>query len=78
MTIVGLPDAAVQESRERVQSAIKNAGLASSQLSITLVRIFEIKKPFLEIQRIDLQNHGTKQDITTRAQIDLPARCSIH
>src|SRR5687767_11274541 len=28
MTIVGLPDAAVQESRERVQSAIKNAGLA--------------------------------------------------
>src|SRR3970040_3057554 len=26
-TIVGLPDAAVQESRERVQSAIKNAGL---------------------------------------------------
>jgi magnesium chelatase family protein len=27
MTIVGLPDAAVQESRERVQSAIKNAGL---------------------------------------------------
>src|SRR5688572_10333718 len=28
MIIVGLPDAAVQESRERVQSAIKNAGLA--------------------------------------------------
>ncbi len=27
MTIVGLPDAAVQESRERVASAIKNAGL---------------------------------------------------
>jgi len=27
MTIVGLPDAAVQESRERVQSAIKNSGL---------------------------------------------------
>ncbi len=26
MTIVGLPDAAVQESRERVQAAIKNAG----------------------------------------------------
>lgn len=26
MTIVGLPDTAVQESRERVQSAIKNAG----------------------------------------------------
>jgi magnesium chelatase family protein len=28
MIIVGLPDAAVQESRERVQSAIKNANLA--------------------------------------------------
>jgi magnesium chelatase family protein len=28
MDIVGLPDKAVQESRERVQSAIKNAGLA--------------------------------------------------
>ena len=28
MIIVGLPDAAVQESRERVQSAIKNVGLA--------------------------------------------------
>jgi magnesium chelatase family protein len=27
MTIVGLPDAAVQESRESVQVAIKNAGL---------------------------------------------------
>ncbi|MCD6401140.1 MAG: YifB family Mg chelatase-like AAA ATPase, partial [Anaerolineales bacterium] len=27
ITIVGLPDAAVQESRERVQSAIKNSGL---------------------------------------------------
>ncbi len=27
MTIVGLPDAAVQESRERVQAALKNAGI---------------------------------------------------
>jgi len=27
MVIVGLPDAAVQESRARVQAAIKNAGL---------------------------------------------------
>ena len=26
-TIVGLPDAAVQESRERVRSAIRNTGL---------------------------------------------------
>jgi len=27
VTIVGLPDTAVQESRERVQTAVKNAGL---------------------------------------------------
>ena len=27
IAIVGLPDTAIQESRERVQSAIKNAGL---------------------------------------------------
>jgi len=27
MTIVGLPDAAIQESRERVQAAVKNAGI---------------------------------------------------
>jgi len=27
MVIVGLPDAAAQESRERVRAAIKNAGL---------------------------------------------------
>src|SRR3970040_1813947 len=27
MTLVGLPDAAVQESREREQTAVKNAGM---------------------------------------------------
>ena len=27
MTVVGLPDAAVQESRERVQAAVRNAGV---------------------------------------------------
>jgi len=34
--IVGLPDAAVQESRERVLSAIKNAGLRSPRHKITI------------------------------------------
>lgn len=34
--IVGLPDAAVQESRERVQSAIKNAGLFFPRKRITV------------------------------------------
>ena len=34
--IVGLPDAAVQESRERVQSAVKNAGLQFPRHSVTV------------------------------------------
>jgi magnesium chelatase family protein len=34
--IVGLPDAAVQESRERVQSAIKNAGLYFPRKKVTV------------------------------------------
>ncbi|MGD8455119.1 MAG: YifB family Mg chelatase-like AAA ATPase [Anaerolineales bacterium] len=34
--IVGLPDAAVQESRERVQSAIKNAGLEFPRNKVTV------------------------------------------
>jgi magnesium chelatase family protein len=36
MVIVGLPDAAVQESRERVQSAIKNAGLLYPRKRVTV------------------------------------------
>lgn len=36
MVIVGLPDTGVQESRERVQSAIKNAGLAYPRKRMTV------------------------------------------
>lgn len=36
MTIVGLPDAAVQESRERVYSAIKNAGFEYPRKPLTV------------------------------------------
>lgn len=36
IVIVGLPDAAVQESRERVQSAIKNAGMYFPRKRITV------------------------------------------
>ena len=36
MVIVGLPDAAVQESRERVQAAIKNAGMFFPRKRITV------------------------------------------
>jgi len=36
MVIVGLPDAAVQESRERVQSAVKNSGLYYPRKKVTV------------------------------------------
>ncbi|MCB0171336.1 MAG: YifB family Mg chelatase-like AAA ATPase [Anaerolineae bacterium] len=36
MTIVGLPDAAVQESRERVRAAIKNSGLPFPSARVTV------------------------------------------
>src|SRR5512133_574898 len=36
ITIVGLPDTAVQESRERVQAAIKNAGLFFPRKRVTV------------------------------------------
>ncbi|MFO7604783.1 MAG: magnesium chelatase domain-containing protein, partial [Desulfurivibrionaceae bacterium] len=36
MIIVGLPDTSVQESRERVQSAIKNSGLEYPRKRITV------------------------------------------
>ena len=36
IVIVGLPDAAVQESRERVQSAIKNSGFSFPRKRITV------------------------------------------
>jgi len=36
MVIVGLPDAAVQESRKRVQAAIKNSGLYFPRKRITV------------------------------------------
>ncbi len=36
IVVVGLPDAAVQESRERVQSAIKNAGLPLPRNRVTV------------------------------------------
>jgi magnesium chelatase family protein len=36
LTIVGLPDAAVQEARERVRSAIRNSGFAFPQRRVTV------------------------------------------
>jgi magnesium chelatase family protein len=36
ITIVGLPDAAVQESRERVRAAVRNSGLSFPQSRLTI------------------------------------------
>jgi len=52
MTIVGLPDAAVQESRERVQSAIKNAGLP-----------FPRKRVLVNMAPADVRKEGPVYDL---------------
>jgi magnesium chelatase family protein len=52
MTIVGLPDAAVQESRERVQSAIKNAGMP-----------FTRKRVLVNMAPADVRKEGPVYDL---------------
>jgi magnesium chelatase family protein len=52
MTIVGLPDAAVQESRERVQSAIINAGLS-----------FPRKRVLVNMAPADVRKEGPVYDL---------------
>ena len=52
MTIVGLPDIAVQESRERVQSAIKNAGLS-----------FPRKRVLVNMAPADVRKEGPVYDL---------------
>ncbi len=49
MTIVGLPDAAVQESRERVQAAVRNAGVPfpRKRLVVNLAPASVRRRPFL-------------------------------
>ena len=41
-TIVGLPDNAVKESRERVQAAIGNTGFSLPSKKLTILKIFFI------------------------------------
>jgi len=52
VTIVGLPDLAVQESRERVQSAIKNAGLP-----------FPRKRVLVNMAPADVRKEGPAYDL---------------
>ncbi len=51
-TVVGLPDAAVQESRERVRSAIKNSGLN-----------FPLKRMTVNLAPADLRKEGPAYDL---------------
>ncbi len=52
MAVVGLPDAAVQESRERVKAAIKNAGFA-----------FPVRKVIVNLTPADLRKEGPSFDL---------------
>ena len=52
IALVGLPDAAVQESRERVQSALKNAGFA-----------FPVRKIVVNLTPADLRKEGPIFDL---------------
>src|SRR5215471_1726851 len=51
-TIVGLPDAAVQESRERVRAALKNSGA-----------IFPMKRLIVNLAPADLRKEGPAYDL---------------
>ena len=51
-TVVGLPDTAVQESRERVRSAIKNSGLS-----------FPLKRVTVNLAPADLRKEGPAYDL---------------
>ncbi|MEL6307317.1 MAG: magnesium chelatase domain-containing protein, partial [Chloroflexota bacterium] len=52
-TIVGLPDSAVRESRERVRAAIKNSGLR-----------FPNKGYVVNLSPADLPKHGPSYDLS--------------
>ncbi len=52
ITVVGLPDAAVQESRERVRAALKNAGYA-----------FPMRKVVINLTPADLRKEGPSFDL---------------
>jgi len=51
-TIVGLPDSAIQESKERVRSAIKNSGLQ-----------FPFKRYTVNLAPADIPKHGPSYDL---------------
>jgi magnesium chelatase family protein len=52
IVVVGLPDTAVQESRERVKAALKNAGYA-----------FPLRKIVINLTPADLRKEGPSFDL---------------
>ena len=52
ITVVGLPDAAVRESRDRVQAAIKNSGLS-----------FPTKRLTINLAPADIRKEGPVYDL---------------
>lgn len=72
ITIVGLPDAAVQESRERVQMAIKNAGL-----------VFPRKRVIVNLAPAAVRKEGPAYDLPISLGVliatrQLPEDCLEH
>ena len=56
-TIVGLPDAAVQEARERVRAAVKNSGC-----------VFPIRKVIVNLAPADIKKEGPAYDLSEDIQ----------
>jgi magnesium chelatase family protein len=64
LTIVGLPDTGVTESKERIKAAIKNSGFA-----------FPVKKVVINLAPADLRKEGTGFDLPLSVAILLAAEC---
>ena len=64
LTIVGLPDASVTESKERIKAAIKNSGFA-----------FPLKKVVINLAPADIKKEGTGFDLPLCIAIMLASEC---
>ncbi len=64
LTIVGLPDAGLTESKERIKAAIKNSGFA-----------FPLKKVVINLAPADLRKEGTGFDLPLCVAILLASDC---
>jgi magnesium chelatase family protein len=64
LTIVGLPDAGVNESKERIKAAIKNSGFA-----------FPLRKVVINLAPADLRKEGTGFDLPLCVAILLASEC---